>query len=87
VEPSAPASGTSLQGLQGSSRRSVPGSGCTPRGGSKVAPRAPANGDGHVIFYNALLTVLAFAVLKAGNWKYMLELLWSVIFRGLDEHS
>ena len=66
VEPSAPASGTSLQG---SSNRSVPGSGCTPRGGSKVAPRAPANGDRNVLFYIALLAVLAFAALKAGNWK------------------
>ena len=47
VEPSAPASSTSLQG---SSNRSIPGSGCTPRGGFKVAPRAPANGDGNVLF-------------------------------------
>jgi hypothetical protein len=65
--------------------------------------------DGNFLFYNALLTALAFAVLKAGNipiplaassisgallvyesaraeiagnWKYMLEMLWSVVFRG-----
>jgi len=83
VEPSAPASSTSLQG---SSNRSIPGSGCTPRGGFKVAPRAPANGDGNVLFITPCSRSLPLLPLKPEIGSTC----WSccgVIFRGLDEHS